>query len=241
MLNLTKIIQSTAKKHKESVYTIYESFIDMAYQTYTVFSISQKYQYLHDDLTSFYHAYLNEVQQKPFEDVLGYVLLELNLLDKKGKGQCFTPQDISYLIAKLGAKYQELNGLLSNNYYDCCCGSGSLALEQMRQMNEKKQTNIHFILNDLDLTMVKTAVVQFCTNNLFHLTGETHLYLTATCSNALTTDHRVPFNERLKGRDVIFDEDKSLITEPTVEAILLNKQMNSFNKAMNRFKNPEAA
>jgi len=217
---ITKKIEEIANKHNKKPFYIYESLIDMTYQMRVVRDFKDRFNWLHEDFLDFLVLYIEEVDQNPFEDLLGFVLFEINALDKKSLGQCFTPPDVARLLSKLTNRYVEGESRSYGSFSDFCCGSGSLVLAQMETIHETKQHNINVIINEIDELMVKTAVVQILMNEM-HLDSHDIVHLKAYCSNALL--------EYKTGKDVIFSPDQNQITDKDVVEILERKSMPKFD------------
>ncbi|WP_224055841.1 N-6 DNA methylase [Vibrio penaeicida] len=220
MNTISKLIIEIANKHNKRPTYIYESLIDMTYQMRVVKDFSKRYDWLKEDFLDFLVLYISEVDQNPFEDLLGFVLFEINALDKKGLGQCFTPPDIARLLSKLTNSYVEGESCSYGSFSDICCGSGSLVLAQMETIHETKQHNIKVIINDIDELMVKTAVVQVLMNEM-HLDSFDTIHLKAYRSNALT--------EYMTGKDVIFAPDLNHINDKDVVEILERRPKPNFD------------
>lgn len=95
-------------------------------------------------------------QEEAFTDVLSELFEDLYLTGKNGDGlgQFLTPMDISSLTASLQAS--------SGTFYEECCGAGSMTLARLRERYRKEG---HYLeqavqMNDIDLLMVKMAIVQ---------------------------------------------------------------------------------
>ncbi|WP_219623941.1 hypothetical protein, partial [Vibrio parahaemolyticus] len=70
----------------------------MTYQFVILGKIEKKYQHLQAVYNEFSVAYIDQVKEKPFRDVLGELMAELNLLCNgkySRKAQHFTPQSLS--------------------------------------------------------------------------------------------------------------------------------------------------
>ncbi|PMH37933.1 hypothetical protein BCU69_20865 [Vibrio cyclitrophicus] len=220
MNTISKLIIEIANKHNKRPTYIYESLIDMTYQMRVVRDFQDRFNWLHKDFLDFLDLYIEEVNQNPFEDLLGFVLFEINALDKKSLGQCFTPPDIARLISKLTQRQIEGESRSYGSFSDFCCGSGSLVLAQMETIHETRQHNINVIINDIDELMVKTAVVQILMNEM-HLDSFDTIHLKAYRSNALT--------EYMTGKDVIFAPDLNQITDKDVVYIFERRPKPNFD------------
>lgn len=217
---ITKKIEEIANKHNKRPSYIYEALVDMTYQMRVVRDFKDRFNWLHEDFLDFLVLYIEQVDENPFEDLLGLVLFEINSLNKKNLGQCFTPPDIARLLSKLTNRYVEGESRSYGSFSDICCGSGSLVLAQMETIHETKQHNIKVIINDIDDLMVKTAVVQILMNEM-HLDFYDTIHLKAYCSNALL--------EYNKGKDVIFAPNLNQITDEDVVEIFERRSMPNFD------------
>lgn len=220
MNTISKLIIEIANKHNKRPSYIYELLIDMTYQMRVVRDFNDCFNWLQEDFLDFLDLYIEQVDQNPFEDLLGFVLFEIDSLNKKGLGQCFTPPDVARLLSKLTNRYVEGESRSYGSFSDICCGSGSLVLAQMETIHETKQHNIKVIINDIDELMVKTAVVQVLMNEM-HLDSYDTIHLKAYCSNALL--------EYKKGKDVIFSPDLNQITDKDVVEIFERRSMPKFD------------
>lgn len=97
-------------------------------------------------------------------DWLGEIYMDLNLANKS-MGQCFTPNDISKLMAELTfpsmQKEIEITGQVK--YYEPCCGSGSMIIGLASVMNSKGynyQKHLLIHCEDLDETCLLMSYVQ---------------------------------------------------------------------------------
>ncbi|MDE5539499.1 MAG: SAM-dependent methyltransferase, partial [Bacilli bacterium] len=83
---------------------------------------------------------VNSLSIEKYNDVLGTLFEELGL-HNKFKGQFFTPNDVSYLIAEINSIYvEEIKDDIKNYGYfklnDCACGSGRLFYSYLKMMKE---------------------------------------------------------------------------------------------------------
>ena len=118
---------------------------------------------------------------KTKKDVLGR--LYMNLRPNGARGQFFTPDNVSEVMAKIAGSTE------NDTYSDPCCGSGSLILGVIRTLEQEGksyQTPI-FYLNDVDLFCCKMIFVQMSA------IGAT-AYI--TCSDALANP---PFRSNCDG------------------------------------------
>ncbi|WP_429960931.1 N-6 DNA methylase [Enterococcus sp. AZ012] len=107
---------------------------------------------------------LTDALEKDTIDWLGEIYMDLNLANKS-MGQCFTPNDISKLMAELTfpsmQKDIETNGHV--NYYEPCCGSGSMIIGLASVMKSKgynMQNQLLVLCEDLDETCLLMTYVQ---------------------------------------------------------------------------------
>lgn len=116
-------------------------------------------------------------------DFLGKVCGELAILDKGFRGQCFTPDEVSYCVARMNCADLMANG--KPDYRIRCCepaiGAGSMAIAQQRAFRECGIGPNDWYLwgTDVDLRMVRAAYIQLtlldCPATIFHgntLSGE---------------------------------------------------------------------
>lgn len=97
-------------------------------------------------------------------DWLGEIYMELNLANKS-MGQCFTPNHVARLMAELtfasGQSEVLENGRM--NYYEPCCGSGSMIIGLASVMKEKGynyQSQLIVHCEDLDENCLLMTYVQ---------------------------------------------------------------------------------
>ncbi|EJE4157340.1 TPA: N-6 DNA methylase [Vibrio parahaemolyticus] len=169
-MSLLNIIESSSDKLLLNQKHLFESLVEMSYQFVILGKIEKKYQYLQHVYAEFSVAYVNEVQEKPFRDVLGELMAELNVLCNgkySRKAQHFTPQELSEVVSSLLGKPKESD---HQTVSDICCGSGSLVLAEMKKRVETGFTaTLSLILNDLDRFVCKVATIQIEFNNLIHV------------------------------------------------------------------------
>ncbi|EJC6768588.1 SAM-dependent DNA methyltransferase [Vibrio parahaemolyticus] len=158
------------KKH------LFESLVEMSYQFVILGKIEKKYQYLQAVYQEFTVSYINEVQEKPFRDVLGELMAELNLLCNgkySRKAQHFTPQAVSEAVSALLGKKKDSD---HQTVSDICCGSGSLVLAEMnKRVDSGYKGTLSLVLNDLDRFVCKVATIQIEFNNLIHVKNQYEL------------------------------------------------------------------
>ncbi|TOO57151.1 hypothetical protein CGH33_20300 [Vibrio parahaemolyticus] len=148
----------------------------MTYQFVILGKIEKKYQHLQAVYNEFSVAYIDQVKEKPFRDVLGELMAELNLLCNgkySRKAQHFTPQSLSEAVSAMLGKPKEAE---HQTVSDICCGSGSLVLAEMKKPVETGFTGtLSLVLNDLDTFACKVATIQIEFNNLIHVKNQYEL------------------------------------------------------------------
>ncbi|HCH4208830.1 TPA: SAM-dependent DNA methyltransferase [Vibrio parahaemolyticus] len=175
-MSLLKIIQSSSDKLLLNQKQLIESLVEMTYQFVILGKIEKKYQHLQAVYDEFSVAYMNEVQEKPFRDVLGELMAELNVLCNgkySRKAQHFTPQELSQAVSAMLGKPKESD---HQTVSDICCGSGSLVLAEMKKcVDLGYKGTLSLILNDLDTFVCKVATIQIEFNNLIHVKNQYEL------------------------------------------------------------------
>lgn len=148
----------------------------MTYQFVILGKIEKKYQHLQSVYDEFSVAYMNEVKEKPFRDVLGELMAELNVLCNgkySRKAQHFTPQELSEAVSAMLGKPKESD---HQTVSDICCGSGSLVLAEMKKfVDSGYEGTLSLVLNDLDTFVCKVATIQIEFNNLIHVKNQYEL------------------------------------------------------------------
>ncbi|KFK56716.1 N-6 DNA methylase [Vibrio vulnificus] len=169
-MSLLKIIESSSDKLLLNQKHLFESLVEMSYQFVILGKIEKKYQHLQSVYAEFSVAYMNEVKDKPFRDVLGELMSALNLLCNgkySRKAQHFTPQELSEAVSSLLRKPKESD---HQTVSDICCGSGSLVLAEMKKrVDSGYEGSLSLVLNDLDTFVCKVATIQIEFNNLIHV------------------------------------------------------------------------
>ncbi|MCU8322089.1 SAM-dependent methyltransferase [Vibrio vulnificus] len=175
-MSLLKIIETASEKLLLNRKHLFESLVEMTYQFVILGKIEKKYQHLQAVYDEFSVAYMNEVKDKPFRDVLGELMAELNVLCNgkySRKAQHFTPQELSEAVSALLGKPKESD---HQSVSDICCGSGSLILAEMNKRVESDYTgSLSLVLNDLDRFVCKVATIQIEFNNLIHVKNKYEL------------------------------------------------------------------
>lgn len=127
-------------------------------------SISKKYS--RDQAITFCECFalLTSALEEDSIDWLGEIYMELNLANKS-MGQCFTPNHVARLMAELtfvsGQSEISENGRM--NYYEPCCGSGSMIIGLASAMKGKGfnyQTQLVVHCEDLDENCLLMTYVQ---------------------------------------------------------------------------------
>ncbi|EGR0888917.1 SAM-dependent DNA methyltransferase [Vibrio parahaemolyticus] len=148
----------------------------MTYQFVILGKIEKKYQHLQAVYNEFSVAYIDQVKEKPFRDVLGGLMAELNVLCNgkySRKAQHFTPQSLSEAVSQMIGKPKESE---HQSVSDICCGSGSLVLAEMKKrVDSEYKGTLSLILNDLDTFVCKVATIQIEFNNFIHVKNQYEL------------------------------------------------------------------
>lgn len=175
-MSLLNIIESSSDKLLLNRKHLFESLVEMTYQFVILGKIEIKYQHLQAVYDEFSVAYMNEVKEKPFRDVLGELMAELNVLCNgkySRKAQHFTPQELSEAVSAMLGKPKEAD---HQSVSDICCGSGSLVLAEMKKRVESGcEGSLSLVLNDLDTFVCKVATIQIEFNNLIHIKNQYEL------------------------------------------------------------------
>lgn len=175
-MSLLNIIESSSDKLLLNQKHLFESLVEMTYQFVILGKIEKKYQHLQAVYDEFSVAYIEVVKEKPFRDVLGELMAELNLLcngKHSRKAQHFTPQAVSEAVSQMIGKPKESE---HQSVSDICCGSGSLVLAEMKKRVETGFTGtLSLVLNDLDTFVCKVATIQIEFNNLIHVKNKYEL------------------------------------------------------------------
>ncbi|HCE4831407.1 N-6 DNA methylase [Vibrio parahaemolyticus] len=175
-MSLLKIIESSSDKLLLNQKHLFESLVEMTYQFVILGKIEMKYQHLQSVYDEFSIAYVNEVKDKPFRDVLGELMSALNLLCNgkySRKAQHFTPQAVSEAVSSMLGKPKEAD---HQTVSDICCGSGSLVLAEMKKcVDLGYEGTLSLVMNDLDTFVCKVATIQIEFNNLIHVKNQYEL------------------------------------------------------------------
>ncbi|HDY7696315.1 TPA: SAM-dependent DNA methyltransferase [Vibrio vulnificus] len=175
-MSLLKLIESSSDKQLLNKKHLFESLVEMSYQFVILGKIEKKYQHLQSVYDEFSVAYMNEVKEKPFRDVLGELMAELNVLCNgkySRKAQHFTPQELSEAVSAMLGKPKEAD---HQSVSDICCGSGSLVLAEMKKrVDLGYEGSLSLVLNDLDTFACKVATIQIEFNNLIHVKNQYEL------------------------------------------------------------------
>ncbi|EJG2157329.1 N-6 DNA methylase [Vibrio parahaemolyticus] len=175
-MSLLKLIESSSDKQLLNKKYLFESLVEMSYQFVILGKIEKKYQHLQSVYDEFSVAYMNEVKEKPFRDVLGELMAELNVLCNgkySRKAQHFTPQELSEAVSAMLGKPKESD---HQTVSDICCGSGSLVLAEMKKcVDLGYKGTLSLILNDLDTFVCKVATIQIEFNKLIHVKNQYEL------------------------------------------------------------------
>ncbi|MBX5374609.1 SAM-dependent DNA methyltransferase [Vibrio parahaemolyticus] len=175
-MSLLKIIETASDKLLLNQKHLFESLVEMSYQFVILGKIEKKYQHLQAVYNEFSIAYIDQVKEKPFRDVLGELMAELNVLCNgkySRKAQHFTPQAVSEAVSSLLGKPKEAD---HQTVSDICCGSGSLVLAEMKKrVDSGYKGTLSLVLNDLDRFVCKVATIQIEFNNLIHVKNQYEL------------------------------------------------------------------
>ncbi|EGR4184941.1 SAM-dependent DNA methyltransferase [Vibrio cholerae] len=175
-MSLLNIIESSSDKLLLNQKHLFESLVEMSYQFVILGKIERKYQYLQAVYQEFTVSYINEVKDKPFRDILGELMAELNVLCNgkySRKAQHFTPQSLSETVSQMIGKPKESE---HQSVSDICCGSGSLVLAEMKKrVDSEYKGTLSLVLNDLDTFVCKVATIQIEFNNLIHVKNQYEL------------------------------------------------------------------
>ncbi|MDG3420951.1 N-6 DNA methylase [Vibrio parahaemolyticus] len=175
-MSLLNIIESSSDKLLLNRKHLFESLVEMSYQFVILGKIEKKYQYLQAVYQEFTVSYINEVQEKPFRDVLGELMSELNVLCNgkySRKAQHFTPQAVSESVSAMLGKPKEAD---HQTVSDICCGSGSLVLAEMKKcVDLGYEGTLSLVMNDLDRFVCKVATIQIEFNKLIHVKNQYEL------------------------------------------------------------------
>ena len=217
MKKLIKHIIETSKKQRVKPEVTFNQFVEMTYQLTCTSTYHRDFSYLEKEHFKFTELLEGLITKNPFFDVLGEVMLDVFSFDKKMLGQCMSPPDISSLQGKIQGRYlvekmshkKELD--ISD---DCGCGTGSLILELLNVAINSKAKIINVVINDIDETMVKIAVIQMRFNLAIHNKKKKKkkakiVSLTAYCGNTLT-DYNKPEN-------LVFFPNPHMISDPYVK------------------------
>lgn len=216
-MSLLKIIETASDKLLVNQKHLFESLVEMSYQFVILGKIEKKYQHLQSVYDEFSVAYMNEVKDKPFRDVLGELMAELNVLCNgkySRKAQHFTPQAVSEAVSALLGKPKESD---HQSVSDICCGSGSLILAEMNKRVESDYTgSLSLVLNDLDRFVCKVATIQIEFNNLVHVKQQYELsYIIYNHDSIL--EYKLFCNGMVDDSKVVGCSVPKIITEHVIE------------------------
>lgn len=123
-------------------------------------------KYSKDQVTTFCECFalLTIAFEENSIDWLGEIYMELNLANSS-LGQCFTPNHVAKLMAELTFVSGQTEVLESGrmNYYEPCCGSGSMIIGLISVMQKKgynAQTQLIVHCEDLDENCLLMTYVQ---------------------------------------------------------------------------------
>lgn len=172
MRKLLKALQTQAQILNISEQKLFEAFVEVQYQYVNAGVVSNDLFEYQDACTKLTTAYLNIVKKKPFRDVLGDVMAEINLLKNSVKSkhcQHFTPPEVADALSQM----VHANSNKQNTFSDIACGSGALILATLKNhfMSGSNQA-FDMVLNDLDEFIGKVAVIQIEYTNLIHIQSQ---------------------------------------------------------------------
>lgn len=104
MKNLIKVIETEANKSNLKKSDFFKIMIEMHYQLINLGSIQNKYQDYQYSYNEWLEAYINEVLEAPFTDVLGKLMAELDVLENSSKSkfcQHLTPDEVAYSLIEM--------------------------------------------------------------------------------------------------------------------------------------------
>lgn len=105
------------------------------------------------------------VQQGEYPDYMGKLFHEMGFHDVQ-KGQFFTPQDISNMLASLSVGKNTPEIIKENGYvsaHDCACGSGAMMLgaaRAVRHLGYNPSKHLFVVADDLDMRCTWMAYIQ---------------------------------------------------------------------------------
>lgn len=193
MKKLIKHIIESGKKHRLKNDEMFNTFITMTYELNCTTTFDIKYRYLEKEHFEFKTMLGDLIDQNPFTDVLGEVMMDVFNFDKKYLGQCMTPPDISYLIAKITNRYHLENWKNKEEINvgdDTGCGTGSILLANLKLALTTNAKTINIFANDIDENIVKVCIVQLQYQRVIYYVNNRknhkEINLIAYCGNTLT-------------------------------------------------------
>ncbi|WP_132577675.1 N-6 DNA methylase [Pseudomonas aeruginosa] len=114
------------------------------------------------------------VSEEPFTDTLSETYEELFLTGRRGErlGQFMTPPDLSRAVSKLMLDDSAVSAIEKPIWFsEPCCGTGSMALATLHRiwsLNPEKLGLVNLLLNDIDETMVRVALLQVLSSVVLH-------------------------------------------------------------------------
>ncbi|MCY9804384.1 hypothetical protein OTK51_13200 [Vibrio scophthalmi] len=104
MKQLLKVTKEEASKSNLPVSGFFKMMIEMHYQLINLGSIQNKYQDYQYSYNQWFEAYITEVLEAPFTDVLGKLMAELDVLENSSKSkfcQHLTPDAVAYSLIEM--------------------------------------------------------------------------------------------------------------------------------------------
>jgi len=107
---------------------------------------------------------VNALEEKP-HDFLGTVLGDLAVLDSAGKGQVFTPYELSYVSAKMilhEADVTSYSMFKKMRLSEPACGGGSMIIAATQVLREMGMSQNHYVFHatDIDFKCVCISYIQ---------------------------------------------------------------------------------
>lgn len=124
-------------------------------------------------LGTLFHAYVDMVEQRPFDDVLGETLIELDLASVRA-GQYFTPMPICRMTAEMNFSEEALRAKADSGekltVCDPACGSGAMLLAMggviTNRMGREWLRHVEFYGMDIDERCCLMARIQIRLNGM---------------------------------------------------------------------------
>lgn len=168
-MKLLKVVEKHSNKQNKNSKRMFEELIEMTYQYCILGSYQNIYRVNENAYNEFFSALMHEVESKPFEDVLGELMTELNVLNF-GKNSKLCQNITPFAVAESVSKLLNRDRNKSYSVGDICCGTGVLVLAELKQHYESKSKHkLSLVLNDLDDLMCKITTIQIEINNFVNV------------------------------------------------------------------------